>query len=306
MMRHAGSNHSTTHVENKRRRRTGSPCSRQRLSEIPLRFKRRLLPVLSFRVTQFTRRAALGDARAVLQLLEDTPSCAIERDGLRQWTPLYYCCSSRHGRGEGFDRGARGARVADRLLALGADPNDEIATLRRTRRVPLRAPRCGSRGSPAPSWSKYCSRAGASTLPTNGTAGPPIPLTDAVFGGNLACLERLLAARPDAWQAREALEVAIFHDRPRHGEAAGRIRRPANSRWPLVGIQRELSARRDPAAANEGAARDPAWPVMSIFPSAIGMVGLPMRWPCVLAMTSRPTVCEGEARALASSATWIA
>jgi ankyrin repeat protein len=155
--------------------------------------------------------AALGDAQAALQLLEDAPSRAIERGGLRQWTPLYYCCASRHGRGDASIAGAR-ARIADRLLALGADPNDEIAT--------CEAPggfhgvlQGAAREVASAELVGVLLKAGASLLPTNGTAGPPIPLTDAVYGGNLACLERLLAARPDGWQAREALEVAVFHDR---------------------------------------------------------------------------------------------
>jgi Ankyrin repeats (3 copies) len=187
------------------------PCSPQRLSEIPLRFKRRVLASPEVPRRSIHVAAALGDAEAALQLLADAPSRAIERGGLRQWTPLYYCCSTRHGRGDASIAGAR-ARVAERLLALGADPNDEIAThdepggfrsvLQGAAREVASAELVG-----------VLLAARASLLPTNGTAGPPIPLTDAVSGGNLACLERLLAARPDAWQAREALEVAIFHDR---------------------------------------------------------------------------------------------
>jgi ankyrin repeat protein len=155
--------------------------------------------------------AALGDAQATLQLLEDTPSRAIERGGHRQWTPLYYCCSSRHGRGDAAIAGAR-ARVAERLLALGANPNDEIATCDAPGgfRSALQG---AAREAASAELVGVLLEARASLLPTNGTAGPPIPLTDAVAGGNRACVERLLAARPDTWQTREALEVAIFHDR---------------------------------------------------------------------------------------------
>src|SRR6185436_9748375 len=71
--------------------------------------------------------AALGDVQAALRLLEDESHRATERGGLRQWTPLHYGCSSRHGRGDAAIASAR-VRIAERLLALGADPNDEIAT----------------------------------------------------------------------------------------------------------------------------------------------------------------------------------
>src|SRR5262245_52280805 len=71
--------------------------------------------------------AALGDDRAALRLLDETPSRAIEPGGVRLWTPLYYCCSSRHGRSDASIVSAR-ARIARRLLELGADPNDEIVT----------------------------------------------------------------------------------------------------------------------------------------------------------------------------------
>jgi ankyrin repeat protein len=155
--------------------------------------------------------AALGDAQAALQLLDDDPSRATERGGLRQWTPLFYCCSSRHRRDDASITGAR-VRIAERLLALGADANDEIATydapggfrsvLQGAAREVASAELVG-----------VLLEARASLLPAFGAAGPPIPLTDAVSGGNLACLERLLAAQPDAWQAREALETAVFHDR---------------------------------------------------------------------------------------------
>jgi ankyrin repeat protein len=98
------------------------------------------------------------------------------------------------------------------LLARGADPNDEIAR--------YDAP--GGFGSALGAAARDVAGAalvgvlldaGASLLPTNGTAGPPIPLTDAVSGGERACLERLLAARPDTWQTREALETAVYQDR---------------------------------------------------------------------------------------------
>jgi ankyrin repeat protein len=156
--------------------------------------------------------AALGDADAALELLEDSSSRAIERGGQRQWTPLYYCCSSRHGRSDASIVAAR-ARIAERLLALGADPNDQIATYD-TPGGFRSALQGAAREVASAELVAMLLGAGASFLPTNGTAGPPIPLTDAVAGGNPACVERLLAARPDTWQTREALEVAIFHDRP--------------------------------------------------------------------------------------------
>jgi len=156
--------------------------------------------------------AALGDAPSALALLDESPSLATTRGGQRQWTPLYTCCSSRHGRGDASIASAR-ARIAARLLALGANPNDEIET--------YDAPggfRCALQGAVRDVASAELVAvlldAKASLLPTYGAAGAPIPLTDAVAGGDLGCLERLLAARPEVWEAREALEAAIFHDRP--------------------------------------------------------------------------------------------
>jgi ankyrin repeat protein len=155
--------------------------------------------------------AALGDEHAARRLLDEAPSSAVERGGLREWTPLYYCCSSRHGRGDAAIATAR-ARIAERLLALGADPNEEIASYD----APggFRSALQGAvRDVASAELAGVLIDAGASLLPTYGTSGPPIPLTDAVAGGNFACLERLVAARPNSWQAREALEVAVLHDR---------------------------------------------------------------------------------------------
>jgi len=156
--------------------------------------------------------AALGDAPAALALLNESPSVATARGGQRQWTALYTCCSSRHGRGDASIAAGR-ARIAARLIALGANPNDEIES--------YEAPggfRCALQGAARDVASAelvgVLLDARASLLPTYGAAGPPIPLTDAVAGGDLGCLERLLAAGPTMWEAREALEVAVFHDRP--------------------------------------------------------------------------------------------
>jgi ankyrin repeat protein len=156
--------------------------------------------------------AALGDAPSALALLDESPSLATARGGQRQWTPLYTCCSSRHGRGDASIASAR-ARIAARLLALGANPNDEVASYDAPGgfRSALQG---AARDVASAELVGVLLDAGASLLPTYGAAGPPIPLTDVVAGGDLACFERMLAARPHPWQAREALEAAIFHDRP--------------------------------------------------------------------------------------------
>jgi ankyrin repeat protein len=151
--------------------------------------------------------AALGDAPGVLVALNAAPARATERGGLRQWTPLFYCCSARHGRGDPAVVAGR-VRIAARLLELGADPGETIESYEGSRSVLAGA----AREVASAELMEVLIRGGARLEPKG--SSPVFPLQEAVIGGDAACVQRLLAARPPSWQTREALEVAILHDRP--------------------------------------------------------------------------------------------
>jgi ankyrin repeat protein len=156
-----------------------------------------------------TAAATLGDAAAALPLIDQQAATA--RGGLRQWTPLHYCCAARHGRGDPAIAAGR-VQIAARLLALGADPNEAVAAhdVPGGFRSVLQA---AVREAASAELVGLLLDAGAALVPPGGGAGPPLPLTDTVTGGSLACLERMLAAGPEPWTVREALEVAVHEDR---------------------------------------------------------------------------------------------
>jgi hypothetical protein len=95
----------------------------------------------------------------------------------------------------------------------------------------------------------------------------------------------------------EDLEVAIFRERP---DMAGRLleygaQPTAAGRWWGYGrscLHAAILLRRTRELLEVLLASD----------VDIGMLGVPMRWPCASATMSRPTFCEREARARASSA----
>jgi ankyrin repeat protein len=155
--------------------------------------------------------AALGDADSALALLDQNPARATERGGVRQWSPLFYTCAARFGRGDPHVNAQR-LRIVTRLLELGADPNDEIESVGAPGgyRSVLQA---AARDTASVELVDALLRARASLTQTGGTAGPVLPLTDAVIGRNIECVRRLLEAGPPAWERREALELAIFQDR---------------------------------------------------------------------------------------------
>ncbi len=156
--------------------------------------------------------AALGDAKSALELLEQNPALASEPGGLRGWSPLFYTCAARYGRDDAEGSGAR-ARIAKRVLELGASPNDEIESLSSHGgfRSALEA---AARDAASPDLVGVLLDAHAALEQTGGAAGRELPLTEAVAGGNTACVERMLAANPRPWQLREALEVAVETDSP--------------------------------------------------------------------------------------------
>ncbi len=156
--------------------------------------------------------AALGDADSALALLAREPALATQPGGLRGWLPLFYTCAARYRRGDG-EMGAQRARIARRLLELGASPNEEIASLSSHGgfRSALEA---AARDAASPELVGVLLEAHAALEQTGGAAGRELPLTEAVAGGNVACVERLLAANPRPWQLREALEVALEIDAP--------------------------------------------------------------------------------------------
>lgn len=151
--------------------------------------------------------AAVGAEEAALALLAQRPQRATRPDGPRGWTPLLYACSARFGRGDPAVA-ARRVRIAARLLDLGADPNEDVDSYE-ARHSPLRN---AAREAASVELVDLLLRAGAGLAPTDASAGRNLPLVDAVVGGNPACVARILAAGPPWWQAREALEVAVFHD----------------------------------------------------------------------------------------------
>jgi ankyrin repeat protein len=150
--------------------------------------------------------AALGAAAAASTLLDADPSLAIRRGGLRQWTPLFYACSSRAGRGDRAVATGR-ARIAARLLELGADASETVDRPDARRSVLQNAAQEVAHVDLV----DVLLRAGASLEPAD--LPEALPLSAAVIGGDRACLERLLAAGAADWHRREALEVAVFHDR---------------------------------------------------------------------------------------------
>ncbi len=156
--------------------------------------------------------AALGDADNALGLLEQNPSLAQSRAGLRGWSPLFYTCAGRYRRDDARTSAAR-ARIAQRLLELGADANEEIASLSAHGgfRSALEAAACDAA---SPELVGVLLDAHARLEQSGGAAGRELPLTEAVAGGNTACVERLLQANPRPWQLREALEVAVEKDSP--------------------------------------------------------------------------------------------
>jgi ankyrin repeat protein len=151
--------------------------------------------------------AAVGADEAALALLAERPERATRPDGPRGWTPLLYVCSARFGRGDPAVA-ARRVRIAARLLDLGADPNEDVDSYE-ARHSPLRN---AVREAASVELVDLLLRAGAGLAPTDASAGRDLPLVDAVVGGNPACVARILAAGPPWWQAREALEAAVFHD----------------------------------------------------------------------------------------------
>jgi ankyrin repeat protein len=155
--------------------------------------------------------AAVGDADSALAMLAGAPERARERGGLRDWSALFYTCSARFGRARPHVQSGRVA-IARRLLELGADANEEIesdAAPGGYRNVLSAA----AGGAANAELVDLLLANNARLEPTGGSAGPALALIDAVKGGNIACLQRLLDARPDLWHLRETLEVAIEHDR---------------------------------------------------------------------------------------------
>ncbi len=154
--------------------------------------------------------AALGDSEAALSLLAADNSLASQRGGKRQWTPLFYTCSALYGRSDPAIVASR-VLVASRLLELGANPNEEIESNESPGgfRSVLQA---AVRDVASADLAGLLIDAKANLQPTGGAAGPILPLTDAVVGGSIACVARVLEAKPPPWHVREALELAIEHD----------------------------------------------------------------------------------------------
>jgi ankyrin repeat protein len=145
---------------------------------------------------------ALGDARAAEALLEEKPERACSPFGRAAWKPLVYVCFARYGRDNADVRLAR-VRIAERLIDLGAAPNEAALDPRAPegRRWPL----AGAAEGPAnPELVDLLLRRGAQVNEIGVNA-----LGAATRGGNLACLRRILGARPFWWTVRAGLEAAV-------------------------------------------------------------------------------------------------
>ncbi len=141
--------------------------------------------------------AAIADAAAALALLEERPESAVDPFGREAWKPLAYVCFARYGRDDADVVEAR-VRIAERLIDLGADPNEETVDWRAPmgRRSPLAA---AAEGAASPELVELLFRKGA-----KGSA-----VAAAVLGGDPRCLQRMLAVKPLWWEVRGGLHAAV-------------------------------------------------------------------------------------------------
>ena len=157
--------------------------------------------------------AALGDVKSALALLDEDPQRAREPFGKNSWKPLIFLCGARYGRSNPSHVAAR-LRIAERLLDLGADPNEPA----RARRAeggwlwPIEG--AGEAVASLALLELLLARGGSIVTPSAlfGEVTDPLPLAAAVRGGSVPCLARVIAASPPPWQARDALELAVEHD----------------------------------------------------------------------------------------------
>ena len=159
--------------------------------------------------------AALADP-AALALLDEAPGLADHRAAARGWTPLLYLCCSRYRRTDPAAAAARLA-IARRLIACGADVNavgvepgftSAHVTMfddHRWRPIEGAAGRVASAALVG-----ALLDAGADLAPTSAV------LAQAVIGGDVAVLARLLAAAPPWWQVIWALKACAVYDRVAH------------------------------------------------------------------------------------------
>jgi ankyrin repeat protein len=158
--------------------------------------------------------AALGDAEAALTLLASDPGAADRPGGRRGWTPLLWLCCSRHAGDDQRTREAR-VRIAERLLALGADPNalglepgftsGNVTMFDEHQWRPLE----GAAGRVASVELIDILLASGADPKKTATL-----LVQAVEGGEAAVLARALEAGPPRWQVTWALKVSVVLDRP--------------------------------------------------------------------------------------------
>ncbi len=154
--------------------------------------------------------AALADEAELVRRLNAADSAGLARTaaGSRNWSPLAYLCHARLGRERADVRAAR-ARAASQLITAGADATECVDTLL-TPGGKLSVLAAAAWHTTSAALVNVLLTHGALLEPEGATAGPPAPpLVAAAHGGNLECVERLLADKPRNWQAREALEVAV-------------------------------------------------------------------------------------------------
>jgi len=162
--------------------------------------------------------AALADEAAITSELDRSAKEALNPAGPLQATPLAYLCHAELGHDLSETREVR-ARIARRLIAAGADPN-ECVDAPDTPGGKLSVLSAAARFTRSAELVDELLAAGAVLEPPGSTAGPPAPpLVGAALGGSFPCLQRLLHAGAPAWQAREALEVAIEREDRRMAEA---------------------------------------------------------------------------------------
>ena len=173
----------------------------------------------------------LGDRDTVEAALTDRPGLAVERGGPRDWQPLHYVCYTAVG-ARTPEREAGLVAVAQRLIALGADPNLRFPWLHHDVHRPVLWGAVMTVGS-LPLASALL-EAGAE--PSDG-----VTLTLAASAGNVAALELLLGHGVDVnrpWATDGSTPLyAILHW----------SRTPDGARWLL-----EHGAEPDPVFAGNG------------------------------------------------------
>jgi ankyrin repeat protein len=152
-----------------------------------------------------TTQLLLGDAGAVVAQLDGHPELATKRGGPRDWEPLHYVCQTSVG-ARTSTRETGLVAIAQRLIALGADPNLRFPWLHHGVRRPVL-------------WGAVCTLhslpVAEALLDAGANPNDGVTLTLAASAGNTAALDLLLAHGADVnhpWATDGATPLhAILH-----------------------------------------------------------------------------------------------